>query len=477
MVVSATYFYWHGYRDALKTFEAVAERLRGAEIMEISSRFARPALALAAAASSLVVLATPGSAQIGAYVGSPGSNLQGSHAPPSDTLNTEDLKQQQREQAEHAVILGDWLIFPSAFVGGIYDTNPGQASSGAKATAGARLVINGLAERNTGISKTDLYGMVDGRFYTNGAASISNIATAQFGGIETFTPVPDWTLTGQGDFTRQRDLFDSLGVDHSVTTLNTTGVGVAPTTNPEVYNQLTGAGAAEKRFGRAFVRLGGSLVAQVYDQTSTNGNSNNVVYTGTARGGFWLTPDIYGFVEGSGDSRNYDASISNSNGYRVITGVGTGRIGLMQGEVYVGYQAELFQTSTVGTNRGPAFGGQLDYTPLPELDFKIGVDRTIGATQVSAIAAASTTVTDVLGVVSYALAPEWSASGRAGYIHTDYKGFNRTDDSWTIGPSLTYSVWRNFGLTVDYQHIQSASNVSFDSFSRDVVSVGVTYKY
>src|SRR6185312_11177181 len=156
------------------------------------------------------------------------------------------------------------------------------------------------------------------------------------------TPLPDWTFTGQGDFTRQRDLFDTFGVNHTVTQLNTTGVGVSPTTNPTVYNQLTGAGSAEKRFGRAFADFGGSVVAQLYDQTAANGSPNNVVYTGTARGGFWMTPDIYGFVEGSGDSRNFDGGVLNSDGYRVVTGVGTGRIGLMKGEVYVGYQAEMF---------------------------------------------------------------------------------------------------------------------------------------
>ena len=206
--------------------------------------------------------------------------------PPIDTFSNLDLRQQQREQAEHALILGDWLVFPSAFVGGIYDTNPAQVSSGAKASEGLRLAMSGLAERNTGISKTDFYGMMDGRIYTNGSSTASNIVTAQAGGIETYTPLPDWTFTGQGDFTRQRDLFDTFGVNHSVTQLNTTGVGVSPSTNPQVYNQLTAAGSGEKRFGQAFVDLGGSAVAQLYDQTTANGSPNNVVYTANTRGGY-----------------------------------------------------------------------------------------------------------------------------------------------------------------------------------------------
>lgn len=447
--------------------------------MEIFCKFARPALGFAVAVFSVVALVHDALSQVGGFGGPTAPTPVGGsgHAPPINTFRTLDLRQQLRDQAEHALILGDWLVFPTAFVGGIYDTNPAQVTSGAKASEGLRLSMSGLAERNTGISKTDFYGMVDGRMYTNGSATKSDIFTAQAGGVETYTPLPDWTFNGQGDFTRQRDLFDTFGVNHSVTTLNTTGVGISPSTNPQVYNQLSGAGSVEKRFGQAFVDLGGSVVAQIYDHTTANGAPNNVVYTGTTRGGYWMTPDIYGFVEGGGDSRNYDASFLSSNGYRAVAGVGTGRIGLMQGEVYAGYQAEKFRSITMGTAGGVAFGGQLDYTPLQQLDLRLGVDRTIGATQTTATAGTSTTVTDILAVASYSIAPEWSASGRAGYIHSDYKGINRADDSWTIGPTLTYSVWQNFGLTLDYQHIETTSNVPLASFSRDVVSLGVSYKY
>jgi len=427
--------------------------------------------------TSLVI--SSAQAQIGQY-GGPSAQPTGMRAPPIDVGTNIDLRQQLREQSEHALILGDWLVFPSAFVGGIYDSNPAQVSHG-KGAEGLRLTMSGLAERNTGISKTDLYGMADGRIYTNSQASNQNILTAQLGGIETYSPLPDWTFTGQGDYTRQRDLFDTFGVNHSVTTLNTTGVGLAPTTNPQTYNQLSGVASAEKRFGTgvgsAFADLGGSVVSQLYDSTNATGSPNNVVYTGSTRGGLWLTPDIYGFVQGSGDSRSYNSSFENSDGYSATLGLGTGRVGLMQGEIYAGYQAEMYQSAAVGTNRGLAFGGQLDYSPLPELDIKLGSDRTIGTSQTTSTTANSTTVTDVLGVATYAIAPEWSASGRAGYIHTDYKGLTRADNAWTVGPELTYSVWQNFGLTLDYQHIATTSNVPNASFTRDVVSVGVSYKY
>jgi predicted phage terminase large subunit-like protein len=45
---------------------------------------------------------------------------------------------------------------------------------------------------------------------------------------------------------------------------------------------------------------------------------------------------------------------------------------------------------------------------------------------------------------TYAIAPEWAAAARFGYIHTTYVGTPRLDDAWTGGATITYSVWLNF---------------------------------
>jgi hypothetical protein len=78
---------------------------------------------------------------------------------------------------------------------------------------------------------------------------------------------------------------------------------------------------------------------------------------------------------------------------------------------------------------------------------------------------------------TYALAREWAASARFGVIHTEYVDTGRLDDAWMGGATVTYSVWQNFGLTLDYQYIQLNSNVPLQGFNRNVVMLGGTYKY
>ena len=387
------------------------------------------------------------------------------------------------ERAEDALPMGDWLIYPSAFGGAMYDTNVNQASTGVQASPGFRLVPSLLAETYTGLSKTSLYGMADGRIYTSQGASSANDVVARSGVVENYQPLEDLLLTGQADYTRQKDLFDTLGVTNSVQSLNPTGVGLSPTTSPASYNQFSGTVAVQKNFADAFAILSGSVVSLMYDTNSetTAPSPNGVTYTGTLRGGLWITPALYGYTEGTVDLRNQSTASLSSSGYRTLAGLGTDQIGLFRGEVFGGYQSETYQSSAIGTTSGLVAGVRGYYFPLPELTVNLVVDESLGVSLLTATptspAGTSTRVTTALATAGYSVSQRWWASGRTGYIHTDYVDAVRRDDSWTIGGTIIYSLAPNVGLTLDYQHVELSSNAALQAFSRDVVTIGATYKY
>ncbi len=348
-----------------------------------------------------------------------------------------------------------------------------------------RLTPSFLAEQAGGVQKTTIYGLVDGLVYIPEQVANSDTITAKTGVTEIYQPTPDWILNGQLDYTRQKDLFATFAVDRSLVPLNPTGVGLSPTTNPLSYNQFTAAGSVQKNVSDGFVIGNGSIVGLVYSGTSAASaasapSANGVFYTGSVRGGYWIIPDLYAYVGGSGNSYQYATSSLSSDGYSITAGLGSDLIGLFKGEAYVGFQSEMYN-STVGTVTSPAYGGRLHYYPVPELTIDGFFDRAFGA---SLLANASTSqvgaptlVTTVLGQATYKLAPEWQASGRAGYINTNYVDTVRRDNAGTIGATISYSVWQNFGLTLDYQYINLSSNVPLQSFTRSVVTLGITYKY
>lgn len=401
-------------------------------------------------------------------------------SPPPVNTGREDVFARQG-RAEEALILGDWLIYPTVFGGAVYDTNVGQRANGTS-SGGLRVSPAVTAESNSGLFKTTLYGNADGRFYLRDVPNNGTVISARAGGTEIFVPLPDLIITGQADYTRQQDLFSTLGSTANLTSLNPTGIGLSPTSNPSSYDQFSGVVSVQKNFARSFVTLGGSIVHISYDRnTGTSAPSpDGTTYTGNARGGYWITPALYGYLEGTVDSRDYATNALSSSGYRMLGGLGTDQIGLLKGEIFSGYQQEDYNSSRIGTKGGPIFGLNGHYYPLPELTINLSVNESLGASLLSAAGGApgsSTKVDTALLTADYALFEQWSANGRAGYIRSDYEGAGRRDTSWTIGGTVTYQVLHNVGLTFDYQHVDLSSNALAQCFTRDVVSLGATYRY
>jgi hypothetical protein len=324
--------------------------------------------------------------------------------------------------------------------------------------------------------------MTDARLYATGVSQGVDSVAARLGAVQDYEPVESWVFHAQGDYTRQRDIFSTLGVTRSLSSLDPTGVGVLPTQQPSVYNQLSGTGSVLKRFNNAFVSVGGSVVDIIQDAPSgTVSPPSGLVYTATSRGGIWLIPDFYAFVSGAVDKRDWNAASLNSSGFRTLLGLGSDQIGLFRGEIYGGYQQEDFDSATLGTVGSSVYGGHLEYFPYPKLTLRAGADRTIGASLLGTVPATaiatSSIVTSFLGQANYALFPEWEWSGRAGYLRAAYTESSRRDNAWTAGATLTYSIWQSFGLSLDYQHLALNSNVPDQGFSRDIVTFGISYKY
>jgi len=382
--------------------------------------------------------------------------------------------------AEEALPLGNWLVYPGAFVGAALDSNPDHTPS-SRPALGLSLAANLAAENGDGVRRTTIYSASIGQFFPGRSEPdhTGDLVATRTGLLEKYDPAEDLRFTAQADFTRQQDVFGNFGVGRNISNLNPAGTGLAPTANPVSYNQFAGTATAQKKFVPAFLIVAGSIVGQRYDEGATISPSGTV-YTGIAKAGYWLTPDAYSFLQASLDRRDYGRPLGSS-GYRVVVGLGAGGKGLLQGEVYAGYQEERPDTAAIGTGAGAVFGGRGSYRPLPELALDATVDRAIGAVfgnpAPAANAATATETTTFLAQADYRIAPEWTAVTSAGYIFTRYERSSRRDGAWTLGIGATYSVWRSLGLTLNYQHIEVDSNVRQQSFADDAMTVGLSYKY
>jgi hypothetical protein len=376
----------------------------------------------------------------------------------------------------------DWLIYPSLFVGVAFDDNVFQATNYRTSEPGVRLRPNIVAVRDAGIHKTTAFAHGDIRLYPD--LSTANAVDVRAGLSHRWEARRDLSFRFQGEYDRRTDMYNN----GYVTTSNgaaTPAIG-AKIASPQRYNQFIGSTAALKSFDRFFVGLGGSIVGTDYDALDTTAGSisqsyrNNVVYAATGRLGYLVTPLLYAFTEATGNFRNFDNAIYNSDGYRLVGGLGTDRISLFRGEVYAGYQRQLYDSPLFVSPSSPVIGGKVFWYPTRAWTVTASVDETFqdsGLTAVGNPTGSAARVTSALATVNYALSRSWSASVRGGHDALVYINGGRHDSRWTAGGQLNYEILRNLNATFDYSFVTVASNALGASFSRNIFSLGATYKY
>ena len=395
------------------------------------------------------------------------------------------------------------MLFPSIFVGATYDSNINHSPSGTTRDSGtsARVSPRLVATYDGGIYKTTVYGVADAEFFN------ANTVAASVGFTQGYAPLPDLSFGLYGNYSRQTDLFNSAlmfnnnAIGPNGNPPNTIPViinpfGVTPSVNPTAYNQFTLGGSVTKTFNQAFVTLSASTFYLLYDNNN-NFNSNVPVQFQVSHdwGSVWLTgrvgyrfPMFYVFAEASTIWQAFQTSLFNTNGYRVVGGVGTDDPNsLWQAEVYGGWQFQhqndqnLFPSSGVPANADSGiFGGRLSYHPTPYWTLIAGVDEALGVSTFPTAtlpAGVPDLATTAYLMTTYGLSRQWSVGARVGYTRADYIGFDRLDNGWMAGASFNYEIWRNLALTLDYQYSTVHSNLALSDYTRNQYTAGLTYRY
>ena len=397
--------------------------------------------------------------------------------------------------------VGAWMLYPSIFVGAIYDTNFDQTASGPQRDSGTSLRVSPRFTGNYdgGIHKTSAYGILDARFFD------ANNVAASLGLLHTYEAMQDLIFDFYANYTRQTDIFNSALQfnNNAIGPPATPNVslpvilnpfGTTPAVNPIAYNQWTGATSVTKTFDQAFVTLRGTAFGIVYD------NSDNVPAPfQTSHDGlsYWLSgrvgynfPTFYLFAQGDGIFQRFDNSVFNTNGYRVIGGVGTNDpSSLFKGEVYGGYQfQDQDQQQNVpapgipqDTGNG-VFGGRLSYFPteywtiIAQIDANfVGMSTQLAPGVPQGIPSRTTTA---ILQTTYGLSRLWSVGVRGGYTRGDFVGLSGLDNhGWLAGASFNYEIWRNLMLTLDYQYTTVQSDAAFSDYTRNQYTAGLTYRY
>ena len=439
-------------------------------------------------------------------------------APPSSAQEVAPTGQYQE-----GLVLGNWKVYPKIFVGAVRDSNIDQQPSDTPvptptSRTSARAVPYVDAFYDGGIHQTSVYGVVDARFFDETNLSASTGLTHRYEAMR------DLIFNFYVNYTRQTDLFtNALNFNNGAIGPNISGTpetnipiilnpfGTTPSVNPSAYNQYTGGASVLKNFENGgFASLAGTVFHIAYDHTgnlplgnpfSTSLDGTN--YWVTGRIGHNVTPQFYVFAESSGIFQRFNKSTFDTNGYRVIGGVGSADPeSLFRGEIFGGYQAQ-HQVNGLGVlvdangvpivvdglgvvsgipsdTHSPIYGGRLSYYPtrywtlVAQVDQTLGVSTTLSPTLPAGVPLLAT---NAILQTNYNIAQWWWVGARVGYTRAQFFGLDRRDNGWMAGGSFNYEVWRNLLLTLDYQYSTVHSDAVLSDFTRSVYTAGLTYRY
>jgi hypothetical protein len=252
--------------------------------------------------------------------------------------------------------------------------------------------------------------------------------------------------------------------------------GVDETDKPVKFYEYGADLGFQQDFNRLNFGLLGTFERQDYEEQDPDDDEDERdrnLYGGRLRTGYFISPRINAFLQGTYRREQRDASNKSGRDNNVYSaGVGTeiDFTGLLFGEVFAGWSLQEFDESEFDSENGFTYGVNLTWNPTRLTSVRL--DGT-GGFEPSSVGS-SRLESDVGLRVDHELLRNLLIGGAIVYSRDDFQDTDRTDNRIDVGPNLTYFVNRNFSVGAEYTFTTRQSDESDREFDRNVVTLRVT---
>jgi hypothetical protein len=266
--------------------------------------------------------------------------------------------------------------------------------------------------------------------------------------------------------------------------------------HPVAYDEGLESIALNKRYGSWWSSVGAAGLEIQYQNPTIGSVLGINPFTGTpvnlsyadgaigsvnARVGHVVMPLTSVFVEAAGNTRDWQVSYFDSNGYRVVAGMlfEQGPGARLKGEFWGGYMGQQYTGTTMQAVSSWTYGVSMaaivtdNVTAVVEgrreaKEAALGL-ATLPSGALGASAATCTADTAVCvsaiesligGRLDYHIAPKWVIGAGATYLQDQYEGplsFGRVDNTFSPLASVKYFATPNVTLGFDYRNVQFSS--------------------
>ena len=416
---------------------------------------------------------------------------------------------------DQSLALGQWLIRGAVGVSTFYNSNIYQSTTPPILHGpGFEIRPSLLADFNTGIYETSIYGNIDSAIYPT-LDSSNDTFNRQAGIVQKYSPLPDLLFTAQGNYVHSTNATVLLNSTTPaapsipspiVSPANpalpgAAGVVANAQTIVDPNDTYTATASVYKEFNRAYAVFGGTICDRIFETTPSS-NYNLAAYYGA--GGIWFSPLFYAFANGA--ESFYDPAVGlSSTSYFAKSGIGSDRIGFFQGSIYAGEQGIVIADNG-GRAGGDIYGGAISYFPIQPWNMTFSVDRVrnianitaptsqalsgsfgtlpsgatggLGFAGVGLGANTSGQITTLAYTTNYAFSPQTSAFGVVSVTPIAYFGTSRVDYSGFSSIGIRHQLEDHLTLTLKYTFTRYESVVSPSSnFTSNIIALGAIYTF
>ena len=417
--------------------------------------------------------------------------------------------------------LGEWLIYPSVRLYSLASDNLFLAPSGKISAVGFGETPSVTAQWTNGIHTTTIFANIDAQQYPND--SFINAFNQQATFTQQYSPLPDLTFTAVGNYSHVTvtNSFTSA-IPSAVTTPVATPTrlpdGNIELPNGEIVSPTGQVSAASMdhpapRAPRLSIRTintqeryrSAKFSIAPYSISAAPGHRPTINRCriqehprrspdtahkhSSGDGSVWLDPTFYAYSNGVFSTHTNNGELDPyTQSYRTEGGLGTRQIGLFKGSVYYGYQGS--NSDTAGLAGGAVYGGRISYYPSLAGTITASLDTTInkasGGFTTLALAinspvqipvTSSTRVTHSALQTTYQIAPLWTTAASLSYTEIDYFGSPRVDNAWQADAQLSYDIWRNMTLSLEYEYTNVTSNAPGNNATRNLIMMSALYHF
>lgn len=245
---------------------------------------------------------------------------------------------------------------------------------------------------------------------------------------------------------------------------------------PTEVNELNADLEIEKQFNRLILGAGQQFFRQDYvdsidddrDQSTTRWN---------VLAGYELSPSLEVFAEPFYSIRRYDETAADSRDadiYGALVGTRFDISGLWIGQIDIGVYQEDFDSDQFDDYTGIITRTRFDWLPTDKTTVSFGLARSDEAT--TEAGASSRVETEAFVGVAHELTRAIIIDGEISYTRNDWRGVERTDDTYRAGAGVEWLLNRNLSVFSAYEFTTRGSDVDTAEFDRSIITFGLKAK-